>query len=366
MRKPRILVIASFPPPVHGSAVMSQNIKESIIINESYGCDYVNLSTSRNMDEIGNRNPFKIIRLLGALLKELWLLFTNRYNLCYLAITCHGKGFLKDAPFVLLCKLFSGKIVIHQHNKGMSRDIERWPYRWLLPLVYKDVKVILLSWRLYQDIEKIVPKENVVVCPNGIPDIGYEYKERNNIVPRLLFLSNLIPSKGVYVLLDALKLLQDSGIAFVCNYVGGETQNMDAQQFEDEVKQRGMNLSVCYLGQKYGEEKKHLFEESDVFVFPTFYQNECLPLVILEAMQYGLPIITTDEGGILDLVNDGENGLICEKNNTESLANCIKRLLDDKQLRIKMGENGYNKYRQEYTIQTFEQRIAHILSTNLG
>ena len=80
-------------------------------------------------------------------------------------------------------------------------------------------------------------------------------------------------------------------------------------------------------------------------------------------MQYGLPIITTDEGGILDLVNDGDNGLICEKNNPESLANCIKRLLDDDRLRIEMGEKGYNKYKQEYTIQTFEKRIIKLIGS---
>ena len=138
--KKRILIVASFPPPIHGSAVVSQYIKESKVINGSFICNYVNLSTSRKMDEIGKGSPLKVLRLIFALLKEFFLLLTHRYALCYLAITCHGKGFLKDAPFVSLCKLFGRKIVIHQHNKGMSMDIRRWPYRWLLPLCYKKCK----------------------------------------------------------------------------------------------------------------------------------------------------------------------------------------------------------------------------------
>lgn len=89
---------------------------------------------------------------------------------CYLAITCHVLGFLKDAPFVQLCKLFGRKVVIHQHNKGMSGCIERWPYRWLIPYIYKRTRVILLSWYLYPDIEKAVRREQVVICPNGIPE----------------------------------------------------------------------------------------------------------------------------------------------------------------------------------------------------
>ena len=103
-------------------------------------------------------------------------LMHRRYDLCYLAITCHGIGFLKDAPFVLLCKLFGKKIVIHQHNKGMSRDVKQWPYRWLLPLVYRNTKVILLSWRLYPDIENVVRKEQILICPNGIPEETHRMK----------------------------------------------------------------------------------------------------------------------------------------------------------------------------------------------
>lgn len=118
--------------------------------------------------------------------------------------------FLKDAPFVLLCKLFRRKIVIHQHNKGMSRDVERWPYRWLMPWIYRNTKVILLSWRLYPDIKKIVEKDQILICSNGIPDTLQEELEakRNNRIPHLLFLSNLMVSKGVIVLLDALEILK--------------------------------------------------------------------------------------------------------------------------------------------------------------
>ena len=156
---------------------MSQQIKDSKLINDSFDCDWVNLSTSRRMDEIGKTTLAKPFRLFGALCKEFWLLLAHNYDLCYLAITCHGIGFLKDAPFVLLAKLFRKKIVIHQHNKGMGNDVDKWPYRWLLPLCYKNANVILLSWYLYPDIEKVVPKENVVICPNGIK--VKEYKRPN-------------------------------------------------------------------------------------------------------------------------------------------------------------------------------------------
>ncbi len=374
-KKKRILFIGTLPPPIHGSAVVSQQIKDSKLINDAFDCDWVNLSTSRRMDEIGKTTLAKPFRLLGALCKEFWLLLTHRYDLCYLAITCHGSGFLKDSPFVLLAKLFRKKIVIHQHNKGMANDVDRWPYRWLLPLCYKNAMVILLSWYLYPDIEKVVPKENVVICPNGIrvqeffdersDKVDYrsskvQEKAETNRVPRLLFLSNLIESKGVFVLLDALKILKDKGYSFICDFVGGETKEIDAKRFDEEVQKRGLNEIAIYQGRKYGEEKEQAFEQSDVFVFPTY--NETFGLVNLEAMAHRKPIVTTNEGGIPDVVKDGENGLIAEKKDSDSLAQCIRRLLDSQGLRQRMGADGYKKLKEAFTEEKFEANMLQIVN----
>ena len=176
----KVLFIAPLPPPVHGSAMVSQYIKDSKLVQEQYDCDFVNLSTSRRMDEIGKGGVKKILRFIGAYFSLLWKLLTRRYDLCYLAITCHDMGFLKDAPFVLLCKLFRRRVLIHQHNKGMSGCVERWPYRWLLPLVYRNTTVMLLSWHLYDDIAAVVKREQVVVCANGIPQQSCDEDENEN------------------------------------------------------------------------------------------------------------------------------------------------------------------------------------------
>lgn len=359
MDKTNVLFIVPLPPPVHGSAMVCQQIRDSRIINEAFRCDYVNLSTSRRMDEVGKFNPVKIVRMATTFFETFWLLLTHRYNACYLALACHGGAFLKDAPFVLLCKLFRRKIVIHQHNKGMAADVDRWPYRWLLPLVYRNVKVILLSWHLYPDMEKVVPSENVVVCPNGIAVPDNAYEERNNAVPHLLFLSNLMESKGVFVLLDALKMLVDKGLSFYCDFVGGETKEIDEERLKQEVKKRGLNQFVNYHGRKYGAEKDMFFEQSNIFIHPTY--NDCFPLVLLEAMAHYLPIVTTDEGGIPDVVQDGINGIICERRNAQSLADGIERLLKDSALRRQMAVAGHKRLLEEFTTELFEKRMKEIL-----
>ena len=367
MQKRRILFITPLPPPVHGSAMVSQYIKENKELQQHFNCDFVNLSTSRNIDEIGKKSIMKYVRFIGAYFITFWKLLTHRYALCYLAITCHGMGFLKDAPFVLLCKLFGRRVIIHQHNKGMSGCVDKKPYKWLLPLVYKNTTVILLSWHLYPDIEKVVKKEQIIICPNGIPEITEkeQHFERNNDVPQLLFLSNLIPSKGVYTLLDACKILKDKGCQFVCNFIGGESKEITKDVFEKAVEERGINDAVIYHGPKYGKDKISYFTNSDIFVFPTFYNNECFPLVLLEAMQYKLPLVTTDEGGIQDITVDGVNGFVCKKEDAKSTAVAIEDLLVDKQKRVEFGENGYRLFKEKFTLEQFNKNIIEIFKNNI-
>lgn len=374
---PRILLITPLPPPVHGSAMVSQYIKDSQLVQGEFECDFVNLSTSRRMDEIGKGGVKKLLRFIGSYFTVFFKLLCRRYDLCYLAITCHGMGFLKDAPFVLLCKLFRRKVVIHQHNKGMSGCVDKQPYKWLLPLVYRNTRVILLSWYLYPDIEKVVSREQVLICPNGIPcsneDVDVtlsaslvSLKEgqcsthyANEKTLRLLFLSNLIPSKGVYVLLDACKMLRERGLQFVCDFVGGETKEIDRATLEAAVKVRGLDDVVYYHGPKYGEEKECYWRNADIFVQPTF--EDCFPLTIVEAMQHGKPVVSTDEGAIPDLVKNGENGFVSERKDSNSLAVALEKLIIDSNLCRQMGEKGYQRYKEEYTLETFERKFVEVI-----
>ena len=358
----RILFITPLPPPVHGSAMVSQYVKDSKLIKDSFDCDFVNLSTSRKMDEIGKQSIKKIFRFLGSYISVFLKLLLNRYDLCYLAITCHGIGFLKDAPFVLLCKLFGRKVVIHQHNKGMGKCVDKKPYKWLLPLVYKNNKIILLSWYLYEDIAKVVKREQILICPNGIPEISEtrNIHECKNSVPRLLFLSNLIESKGIYILLDACKILKEKGYKFVCDFIGGETTEINRAVFESVVREKNLDEYVVYQGPKYGNEKERYWDAADVFVQPTY--EDCFPLTIVEAMQHGKPVVSTDEGAIPDLVVDGMNGFVCERRNVDSLANALEILLVDKDLRVKMGVEGYNQYKSKFTLRVFEQNMNDIFN----
>ena len=235
-----------------------------------------------------------------------------------------------------------------------------------MPLVYRNTKVILLSWHLYQDIADVVKKEQVVICPNGIPDIIERESniERQNEIPKLLFLSNLIPSKGVYVLLDACKILKDKSYQFTCDFIGGESKEITKDIFATAVKERNLNDTVIYHGPKYGKEKDIAFKETDIFVQPTF--EDCYPLTIIEAMQYELPVLTSDEGGIPDIVQNGVNGFVCKRKDPISLANAIEKLFNDKKKMVELGKKGYEIYNKKFTLDAFYSTFTSIIRTEVS
>lgn len=168
MKKPSVLFILHLPPPVHGSSMVGKQIYDSLLINESVEGDYINLSTSRSVGEIGKVSCQKYIRALWVYGKVLGKLLRHRYDICYLAIAVTGWGLLRDFPLVLCAKMRAKKVVLHQHNKGVKTCREKPLYSWLYRRLYSRVKVILLSWYLYDEISEYVAKEDVFICPNGI------------------------------------------------------------------------------------------------------------------------------------------------------------------------------------------------------
>ena len=121
-----------------------------------------------------------------------------------------------------------------------------------------------------------------------------------------------------------------------------------------------VNLTIWH-GRKYGEEKEAYWRMADLFVFPTYYPNECFPLVLLEAMQHGAPCISTREGGITAIIDEGKTGALVEKKDASALAEQIAYCLGHPTEMSAMGKKGYGKYQQEFTLPQFERRMTYIL-----
>lgn len=365
--KRKILFILHLPPPIHGAAMVGKYIHDSKTINEQFECRYINLTTASSLEEIGKVSYGKLkafIHLLSTIRRQV-----EEFHpyLVYVTPNAKGGAFYKDFIVVQMLKIMGCRVVAHYHNKGVCIRQDRWFENLLYQRFFKGIKVILLGKSLYNDVAKYVRWEDVYICPNGIP-VDKVVKEKmyrvDDKTSSLLFLSNLIESKGVLILLDALKILKDKGYSFICDFVGGETKEIDAKQFNEEVNKRSLGGFAIYQGQKYGEEKHHFLEQSDIFVLPTI--NDCFPLVLLEAMECSLPCISTSEGAIGDIIKDGITGLIVERNSVSSLSRSLEVLLNDKEKRLKMGTEGNKVFKEKFTLDIFENNICRILKSIYG
>src|SRR6185312_15380375 len=116
--------------------------------------------------------------------------------------------------------------------------------------------------------------------------------------------------------------------------------------------------NVTYEGAKYGNDKYEYLKKPTILIFPT--RNDTFPLVIIEAMQFGAPVISTVEGAIPDIVDDTVTGFLVPKNNPKAIAEKARFLLNNPTDRIKMGESGKNKFHSRYKLSTFEENIKSV------
>lgn len=184
----------------------------------------------------------------------------------------------------------------------------------------------------------------------------------NEDIMQFVYVGNLIPDKGIKIILTACSILvKRGGINFHVHIVGASSKEYSVGQLRADIHEQELNDYLTVHGAKYGEEKNAIMEQSDAFLFPTSYHNECFPLVLLEAMQHALPIIATPVGAIPDIVEDGVNGFLVPERDAECLADAMKRLMDAPELAQQMGQHGKEKYLVSYTSERFEEYLFNII-----
>ncbi|WP_018613830.1 glycosyltransferase family 4 protein [Segetibacter koreensis] len=367
--KPKVLFILHFPPPVHGAAMVGQFIKRSNIINENFDTAYINLSTSTTVNEVGKGGINKIISTCKLAAKVIRALSKVNYDLCYMTLTAKGFGYYKDFIIVVILKIFRKTIIYHFHNKGVSTRQQNTLDNLLYKFTFNATKSILLSSLLYTDISKYVDRKDIFVCGNGIPEIENKVLTEKEAVDsndrcKLLFLSNMVVEKGVLVLLEACKLLKEKNLNFECHFVG-DWASVTEEMFNELISENNLSKYIFAHGKKYNDEKLYFYNSADIFVFPTFYHNECFPLVLLEAMQFNLPIVSTNEGGIAEIISDGITGFIVPQNNSRELAEKLELLIENKELRLQMGKAGRLRFQNKYTLNHFENCLSDALKKAL-
>jgi glycosyltransferase involved in cell wall biosynthesis len=179
-------------------------------------------------------------------------------------------------------------------------------------------------------------------------------------VLKIIFLSNLIKDKGILLFLDICEALKKVNVNFQATIVGKEF-DVTVDQISGICKQKKINNNVKCEGALYGNEKLNVLIRQDVMILPTF--NDAFPLVILEAMQFGVIPLASPIGGIPDMITDGKTGFLIHTTDIDKYVEKIVLLQDDSCLKDKMHNNCKYEFYKKYRIDIFEENFIRILNT---
>ena len=378
------------PPPVHGASMVGKYIHDSELINSEFDCYFLNPTTAKNLEDVSKFRIGKVFDVFGLIKRIKEKVREVQPDLVYFTANATGMPFYKDFLIVSALKNTlkevasrrsdskEGQIVVHYHNKGVATRQDHILDNMLYKRFFKGLKIILLTDNLYSDIKKYVKRTDVQICENGIPDLNPTITFSKSSTINLFYLGNMMAEKGVWTLLYACKELMKRGVDFHCDFVGG-WKDVSEKSFNDVVADLGIGEYVSAHGAKYGDEKEPFFEKADVMVFPTYYHNECFPLVLLEGMMHGLACVSTREAGIPGIVSgfgletkfdcnassEKATGFLVERKNASQLADAIERLANNQKLWMQMCVEGRKKYVEQFSLPVFEKRLTECIKNLL-
>jgi glycogen(starch) synthase len=240
-------------------------------------------------------------------------------------------------------------------NGGLYNELQRYISSVEWWLTYESWKVIVCSMAMKQEVQYIfqTPGDKIEIINNGIELADFNlpakniYERNRYALPNekiVFFIGRLVPEKGVQVLIEAIpKILQfEPKVKFIIAGKGPYENYL-----KHMVNTMGLENKVSFLGFIEDIERNALYTYADCVVFPSIY--EPFGIVALEGMAAGKPVVTSDTGGLGEIVEHGINGLKCIPSNADSLAQQIIRVFSDPALVLKMVKKARVDVKEKYS-----------------
>lgn len=357
----KVCMVAQFPPPIHGLSKAVDTLYRS------------RLHKKFNFTKIDTTNNFKF-------LKTLFLLLTSKADLFYITVSQSRGGNLRDVIIMTVLALRGKKFGIHTHGglhyrEVIDHEIPEWQRQLNLKLLQRVEFAIALSPRLKANYEGLVPEENIRVIENGVDQstVPNDKQLKRQVESRLsqsvlhvLFLSNLIESKGYKLVLEMAKLEHDRILAgqsqrFAFDFAGAFFADSESQYFSQYIKENNLEDVVVYHGIVSGVEKQALLSQCSVFCLPTHYPIEGQPISILEAMANGQFIISTDVASIPDMVKSSVYGMLFKPTElSEKVYHFLQSLTP--QMLMVASQEAVHQYNETFTEEAYIDKFDNLFS----
>lgn len=354
--KKALLVVGQTPPPFMGQAIMINRL-----VNAKFNdirILHVRMSFSERFDEIGKSSWKKIIHIFH-LIYRIWRIRLSHKKIIfyYPPAGPNLTPIIRDMMLLSCTRFLFSKTIYHFRAAGISEYLKSKNriFQGIAKLVYgKPALAIQLSQLNPEDGIYFSAKE-IKYIPNGMEDEAKKYinqKKYKDEVVRILFVGVLREDKGLSVLLEAFSNLIRQKIENIEIIVVGEfvssTYKKSVLKLVNDWK---IGDKVFFKGVQTGDNKWEIFSQADILCFPTFFDCESFGNVLVEAMMFQIPIVATRWRGIPDIITN-DIGFLVEVKNADAIAEKLKILIENPQLRIAMGRCGREKYLEKYRLES--------------
>jgi glycosyltransferase involved in cell wall biosynthesis len=362
----RLLVIGPTPPPQHGVALAVQSFLNSQV-GQAFEVHHLELADRRVEASVRKTFLSAVWLFFRQWSRLLWILLWKRPHFLYLFLSDTAVRFVRDSLFLWPAHLLGVRSIVHLYG-GNLKEWYLWgifPLRAYVRLVMMQItKVIVLGESIKEEVGTLVPKERIAVVPNGVDDLAMPRTRAEGDRPtrfKILHLSRLHKMKGALVLLSAIRtvLRTRENVEFI--FAGPWVHAEHEREAQDYIERNDIKEWVTFTGEVTGPAKQALFASADLFVFPPI-QQEGQPLVVLEAMAAGLPVIYTDRGCLRETVGDGEGGIETYVYDPYDLALRILWLLDRPEEMQRLAANARRRYEACYTSARHHDRLMKVLA----
>jgi len=339
----KILFFCKFPPPFTGQTIGTKVIYK--MFNQK-NVEKINTSQGKiSPNNFGIKYCKYIVTFSCRMVESMFALrerVSDRgIDTLYIVASPSGLGLLRNMAALLVARPHVDKIVAHVRNGNYHEIFEDSLLQGLAVSLMKRVdKFIFLSEELDDRAAPYIPSPQRAVVRNSIDqavrcshdEVVSKTDERANRESfRVLFLSNMIRSKGCMDLVRALLRLRDctDRISLKADFIGDWPNEKLHEEFAQFVDAHGLGKNIRVHGRVTDRETiRQAYLNADVFVLPTYYPNEAQPRSIIEAMNAGTPIVATPHASIPEYVIDDHNGYLVSKKAPSDIAGAIRQLTD--------------------------------------
>lgn len=296
--------------------------------------------------------PSYMTALIAPIRLLLFFLFFRNIQIVHIH-TASYKPFKHACFFASLSHFFGKKAILHIHGGGFKNYYEKNTLFVKRQLEKADAVITLSeSWGTF--FIKEVGLKNVHVVPNIVPPPCFMEMPKHETF-NLLFLGFIYQKKGIFDLIDVIVQNKEKYRDRLKLYVGGTGQ--EYARLIDTINANNINDIVILCGWVNEDDKIKLLNIADAYILPSYVEG--LPMSILEAMSYGMPILSTPVGGIPEIVENGVNGFLFPPGDKQAMQNSINKLISNPSIKRQMGTASLQKSKQ-YLPQEISQKLETI------